>query len=252
MKKIFTVIFALIISFALVTPTQAKNINKTIEIQTKDARIIKAQLTYIEIPKWPKYSTVLLLHSLGYSSQYWGNLIKDLNNAGYAVIAMDLRGHGKSVYSTTFHKKSWVYFTNKNYEKLPSDALQMLEQVKKQDKRVNLNNIAIVGADIGANTAILAAKDMKVKPKTMVLISPTRKFKGLYTPIAMTELNFPILSMASTLDSYCVKEQSELAKFAQGGFYAQNYPQGGMGMMMIKSNPSMAQDITRWIVKYLK
>ena len=62
----------------------------------------------------------------------------------------------------------------------------------------------------------------------------------------------PILSMASEQDSYSLAEQKQLAKFAQGGFYAQNYPHGGMGMLMLRGNPSMTQDITQWIVKYLK
>ena len=250
MKRIFTVIFAI---FVLIHNISfAKTINKTIEVTTKDDRIIKAKLSYIEIPHLQKYSTVVLLHSLGYSSEYWGSLISELNNAGYATIAVDLRGHGKSVYSKTFHKKSWIYFTNKNYQKMPGDITLILEYVKKHYKNINLNNMAIVGSDIGANTAILAAKDMKKKPVTMVLISPTRNFKGLYTPIALTELEMPILSMASLKDTYCLQEQKQLAKFAQGGFYAQNYPEGGMGMLMLKVNPEMTQDITKWIIKFLK
>jgi hypothetical protein len=48
-----------------------------------------------------------------------------------------------------------------------------------------------------------------------------------------------------------LKKQKNLAKFSQGGFYSQNYPNGGMGMMMIKQNPTMAQDITNWIKRYL-
>ena len=144
------------------------------------------------------------------------------------------------------------YFTKKNYEKMPEDVNLILEQVKKNYKNINLNNMAIVGADIGANIAIIAAKDMKKKPVTMILICPTRTFKGLYTPIALTDLNIPILTMASLKDSYSLDEQKQLAKFAQGGFYAQNYPEGGMGMLMLKANPEMSQDITKWIVKWLK
>lgn len=229
-----------------------KTIKKEIEVQTKDARIIKATISYVKIEGLNKYPTVVLLHSLGYSSDEWGNLINDLNNAGYAVIAMDLRGHGKSVLDAKFHKKAWEYFTTKTYQKFPSDVILLINEAQKQSKKVNLNNMAIVGADIGANTAVLVAKDLKKKPKTLVLISPTVTFKGLYIPIALAEMGgIPVLTMVSKKDRYCLQQQQELAKFAQGGFYAQNYPYGGMGMLMVKVNPSMSQDITKWIMKYL-
>lgn len=246
--SIFLVIFVLASSLG----AYCKTVKKEIEAQTKDARIIKATLSYVKIDGVKKYPTVVLLHSLGYSSLAWGNLITDLNNAGYAVIAIDFRGHGKSIYDTSLHQKSWTYFTPKAYLKFPSDVITLLNQAQKNSKKVSMDNLAIVGADIGANTAVLVAKMLPKKPKALVLISPTTNFKGLYIPIAMAQMGqIPILSMVSTKDRFCVQEQQSLSKFAQGGFYAKNYPVGGMGMMMLKLNPSMSQDITRWLLKYL-
>lgn len=251
MKKIF--LFLVIFVFATTVNAYCKTIKKEIEVQTKDSKIIKATLSYVKIEGLEKYPTVVLLHSLGYTSEDWGNLIPDLNNAGYAVIAVDLRGHGKSIYNSQLKKNSWVYFKPKTYQKMPGDVIDILNQAQKQSKKVSLNNMVIVGADIGANVAVLAAKELKIKPKALVLISPTTSFKGLYIPIAMAEMGYiPILSMASNKDKYCLQQQLNLSKFSQGGFYAQNYPYGGMGMMMLKANPSMSHDITKWIIKYLK
>jgi len=87
----------------------------------------------------------------------------------------------------------------------------------------------------------------------MILISPSMNFKGLYVPIAMTEIGtMPILSMVSKQDDYSIQEQKKLSKFAQGAFYAQNYPKGGMGMMMLKANPSMTKDIVSWLKTVVK
>ncbi len=251
-RKYFFVLFlaSFIFTFSIQN-AYCKTINKEIQIQTKDSKLIKANISYVKIEGLKKYPTILLLHSLGYSSNDWANLITDLNNAGYAVIAMDLRGHGKSLYNTKFQKKSWVYYTPKIYEKIPNDIKLILEQSEKQVKLLDYSNMAIVGADIGANAAVLVSKDLKKKPKTLVLICPTTSFKGLYIPIALTDLEIPILTIVSTKDRYCLQQQKELAKFSQGGFYAKNYPNGGMGMLMIKQNPSMSQDITKWIIKYL-
>jgi len=252
-KKILLFSLAIFVFTVSAQSAYSKTIKKEIEVQTKDARIIKAELSYVKVEGMKKYPTVLLLHSIGYSSEDWGNLINDLNTAGYAVIAMDFRGHGKSIYNAKLQKRAWQYFTPKIYGKFPDDVIALLGEVQKKSKIVSLNSLEIVGADIGANTAVLVAKQLKVKPKALVLICPSTTFKGLYIPIAMVEMGgIPILSMASDQDRYSLQEQLKLSKFAQGGFYAKNYPNGGMGMMMIKVNPSMSYDITKWLVKYAK
>lgn len=251
-KKLFILILTIFVFAFSAQNAFCKVIKKEIQVQTKDAKLIKATVSYVSINGLQKYPTVLLLHSLGYSSEDWGNLINDLNNAGYAVIAMDLRGHGQSMCDIKFRKKSWVYYTNSSFLKVPNDVKLILDATQKQVKLVDMNNIAIVGADLGANAAVLVAKDMKKRPKTMVLICPTTSFKGLYIPIAMTDLQMPILTMVSKKDDYCLAQQKYLAKFSQGGFYAQNYPNGGMGMLMIKQNPSMSQDIVKWLIRYLR
>lgn len=252
-KKILLLILAIFVFSGTAQSAYCKTIKKEIEVQTKDSRILKATLTYVKSTTVKKYPTVLLLHSLGYSSTEWGSLISNLNNAGYAVIAMDFRGHGKSIYNGSFQKRSWIYFKPKAFLKYPSDVMMVLGQAQKQSKKIDLTRLAIVGADIGANTAVLVAKQLPKKPKTLVLISPTTNFKGLYIPISMAEMGgIPILSMVSKKDAYCMQEQLNLARYAQGGFYAKNYPNGGMGMMMMKVNPTMSMDITSWIKKYLK
>lgn len=230
-----------------------KTINKEIQIETKDARVLKATLSYLKIENAQKYPTVLLLHSLGYSSASWSNLPEALVNAGYAVITMDLRGHGKSIYDANLKQRSWQYFTNKIYQKFPSDVVQMLEEVEKQSKKVDMNRFAIIGADIGANTAILVSKSITKKPKALVLISPTMTFKGLYVPIALSEIgHVPVLAITSQKDLFCLQEQEKLARFSQGAFYVKNYPNGGMGMLMLKVNPTMSSDIIKWLASFVK
>ncbi len=256
MKLIKNIILFTLIIFIFTGATQkayCKTSKIDIEVETKDAHIMKATLSYIKIKDKKKYPTIVLLHSLGYSSEDWGNLIPDLNNAGYAVLAIDLRGHGKSIYNAKFQIKSWTYFTAKTYQKFPTDVVAVLKQAQKQSKKIDFTNWAIVGADIGANTAILATKAFYPKPKAMVLISPSMDFKGLYVPIVMTEIGtMPILSMVSLQDDYSVQEQKKLSKFAQGAFYAKNYTTGGMGMMMLTTNPGMSKDITGWLKTVVK
>lgn len=251
-KFAFIIIMMFFVFVNTIQIADCKTITKQIEVTTKDARVIKASLSYLKIEGVTKYPTVVLLHSLGYSSSNWGDLIPNLNSAGFAVLAIDLRGHGKSVYTSEFQQKSWVYFTNKSFLKYPSDVAALINQAAKTSKKVALDNMAIVGADIGANTAILAAKALHKKPKALVLISPTLTFKGLYVPVAMTEIGcVPVLSMASLQDGYSLDQEKKLSKFAQGSFFVKNYPKGGMGMMMLQANPIMSVEITKWLMRYL-
>lgn len=230
----------------------AKVIKKEIELETKDAHILKAELTYPKT-KEAKLPTVVLLHSLGYNSSYWAPLTSILNQKGYAVLAMDFRGHGKSVYNAAFRLKSWTYFTNKTFAKYPTDVMAMIDEVQANYKKADFTNYAIIGADIGANTAVMVARQYSKKPKALVLISPMLSFKGLYIPIVMSELgSIPVLAIASTKDTASIREQDKLSKFAQGQFYIKNYPQGGTGMLMIKSNPSLANDIATLLGAFFK
>lgn len=254
-KKIlfFTVMFLVFAGMAGNLSCQAKTIKKEIEVETKDAYILKATLSYTKIEGAKKYPTVLLLHSLGYSSINWGTLIDDLNYAGFAVIAMDFRGHGKSVYNANLQQKSWVYLKPKAYQKFPNDVYTLLMAAQAQSKVVSLDNMAIIGADIGANTAIMTCKLLPKKPKALVLISGLTTFKGLYVPVTLAEIGkIPILSIASIQDGYSLQEQAKLSKFSQGAFYVKNYPFGGMGMLMLKSNPNMSREITNWLTKFFK
>lgn len=162
-------------------------------MQSVDGFGIKATLEYPKVKGKKDYSTVVLLHSLGYSSQWWETLPKELTNSGYAVLKIDLRGHGKSVYNSRLVRTSWKSMTNSAYAKYPDDVIKVVEFVKAENsKKTFFNNWAIVGADIGASTAILAADKIANKPKTIVLLSPVVKTRGLYVPVKLANLNMDI------------------------------------------------------------
>jgi len=257
MKKLLILIITLLLltptfSFASTTAKKKKVAYVSITYETKDSFVIKSKLFY---PLFPKkvYPVVIMLHSIGYSSEYWGNLAKDFTNNGIAVLQIDLRGHGQSIYDSNFRIRSWQYYTEKNYAKYPDDITEILKYLAMNYPNISTTKYAILGADIGANTAILTAEKMPNKPSCLVLISPTRDYKGLYTPVAMTNLGtMPILSLVSVRDNYSMQEIEVLKKFAQSTFEIKKYPAGGMGMLMLKVNSTMPTDIVNWITKYLK
>ncbi|MBS4760254.1 MAG: alpha/beta fold hydrolase [Clostridium sp.] len=260
MKRIFSIILAAFLMSAIPTvffgAVQAAPKKKVgyvnITYETKDNFVIKSKLFY-PAKEEAVYPVVVMLHSLGYSGDYWASTVKRFVESGSAVLVMDLRGHGASAYDSNFRIKSWRYFSDKTFQKYPDDVADMLRYLASNYKNISTTKYAIVGADIGANTAVLAAEQLVNKPSCIVLISPTKSFKGLYTPLAIANIgSVPILAMASVRDRYSYNETLYLKRFAQGSYEVKTYPSGGMGMLMLKANPNMSSDIVNWVMPKVK
>lgn len=252
MKKIIAfIIFVLVILPSLAATPQGVKTSGPVELEyeTKDGVLIKSTLTFPQEKK-DKYPLVVLLHSIGYSSQYWGVLSNDLSKAGFAVLKIDQRGHGQSIYDVNLNKRSWMYLSQAGYAKYPADTGGTINMLLAQSKKIFPDKIIFIGADIGASNAILTAKKMNPKPIGLVLMSVQTNFKGLYVPITLADLGaMPILAIASKEDTTSVKELASLKRFAQGDFDTAIYPSGGTGMALIKANSNVASDITSWCVQ---
>ena len=231
----------------------ASVVKKDISVQSVDGFSIKAVLEYPKVKNQKEFSTVVLLHSLGYSSEWWETLPKELLDSGYAVLRIDLRGHGRSVYNSKLVRTSWKSMTNSAYAKYPDDVVKVIDYVKSENtKKIFFNNYAIVGADIGASTAVLAADKISYKPKTIVMLSPVVKTKGLFIPVKMANLNnIDILAINGTDDVSGAESAEYLKKFAQAAFMTYTSEAKSTGMIMLKNDTSLAKIITSWIKEYL-
>ena len=253
-KKILAILLVMVLFTPVLSFAAAKKKVSYLNItyETDDNFVIKSKLYYPN-QKAAVYPVVVFLHSIGYSSEYWDNLVKDFVDSGVAALVIDLRGHGQSVYDSDFKIRSWRYYSDKDYAIYPKDVQDILKYIAANYKDISTTKYAIIGADIGANTAVLVSEKIANKPKALVLMSPTSNFKGLYIPISMTNLgNIPIMSIASNRDNYSKKEANTLKKFAQAEYNLKIYPQGGMGMLMLKANPEMSKDIVNWVLPKFK
>ena len=137
----------------------------------------------------------------------------------------------------------------KGFAKYPSDIAGLMDYVAQQYKNVSFTNYAIIGADIGANTAVLAAQKMETNPFALVLISPQSTFKGLYIPVALADLtNTDILFIYSQRDVKTVNEVRTLKRFAQEKVIDMPCASGGAGMTLVKTSPKSAVEIVNWCV----
>ena len=242
-----------VINFNLSLFAASTTIKKDISTKASDGFQIKANLEYPKVKGKKNFSTVVLLHSIGYDSDWWGDLPSKLLADGYAVLKIDLRGHGASVYNSKLVRTSWKNFTNSAFTKYPDDFIKVLEEVKAENsKKVFFDNWAIVGADIGANTAVLAAEKVSYKPKTIVMLSPTVDIKGMYIPIKLANLDHTdFLCISGDGDSASYNAQVYLKRFAQSNFKTYLSDSKSSGMLLIKNDNTVSTIITKWIEEYL-
>jgi pimeloyl-ACP methyl ester carboxylesterase len=150
----------------------------------------------------------ILLHMLGKDRNSWGGFPETLAQKGFAVLAIDLRGHGESVVQNG-KPISYQSFSSEDFNKMPLDvkaAKRLLSEsgssnsTIKNGPTVDPNRIAIVGASIGANVAVnYAASDSTVSG--VVLLSPGLDYRGVRTSEAVKLVKSPILIIAAKGDS---------------------------------------------------
>ena len=232
---------------------KAKKTVRTVEVQTKDELILFGTLTLPDNASVKnKVPLVILLHSLGNDKSVYDKLVVDLKEQDIASLAMDLRGHHQSTTRLSGKKTYWQSYSNVVFQKYPADIVEILDFIKEHYVAIDTTRVGIVGADISANTAILAAADSKYNVKTMVLFSPTLDFKGLKTPTAMVKYGQkPVTFVVTELDTYHYKNARELEKYAQGEVNFISVKAGGTGDSILKLNPDLNKTFAEWFKKHL-
>ena len=97
----------------------------------------------------------LLLHGYGENRSVWMDLETRLLETGWAVMTVDLRGHGRSTTrnnSAIEPSESW----RTDPQQFPLDLEPVLDWLKTRP-RLDSARMAVIGADVGANLALVAS-----------------------------------------------------------------------------------------------
>lgn len=149
-----------ILSVALVCSSTAfgqapKATHQDLSLVTKDGQDIK--ITYYKSTAGQEAPVVILLHGAGGNRLVWKNFAEQLQKLDFAVITVDLRGHGESAGGGESSNKKPD--APKKAE-LAAMVAGDLEAVKKfifeehQNKQLNMNKLGIVASDVLAPVAI--------------------------------------------------------------------------------------------------
>ncbi|MBN1965073.1 MAG: alpha/beta fold hydrolase, partial [Anaerolineae bacterium] len=126
---------------------------------------------------------ILLVHELGGRWQDWEPLMTPLQQAGFTVLAMDLRGHGGTGGTV-------------DWELSRQDVLDMLAALR-AFQGVDASRVGVAGAGIGANLVLIGCAASSFC-STAVLLSPGLDIQGVTSEAAIALMDDrPVLLVAS-------------------------------------------------------
>jgi acetyl esterase/lipase len=170
---------------------------------------------------------------MGSDKEAWGLFAVQLQQAGYNVLAVDLRGTG-----ATGGKIDWGKATQD-----VGIVLNRLRTLPGVDRR----RLGVVGAGIGANLALAACADIP-DCKYVVLISPRLDDSGVKTADAITRYgNRALFMVASRGDVPGGADSIALDKLAQGDHKLQLVEGTARGMALLSTQSGLAGTIIEWM-----
>lgn len=226
-------------------PTQAQETAST-SIAASPAAVTEVQIeavdgqqisgTFYPGSGSPPFPGILLTHMLGGSREQWDMLVPSLTDIGYAVLAVDMRGHGE-----TGGEVDW--------ERARSDTLDAWLYLSSRDD-IDSGKTALIGASIGANLSLAAAAS-EPGINTVVLLSPGLDYRGVTTMDTLEGYGErPVFIAASTEDSYAAESSQALAETAPGEVQLHMFQGAGHGTNMLAREPQLIELILDWLEEY--
>ncbi len=180
---------------ALAAPADALD-PKPVSFLTPDGMRIAADYYAPPVADRGEAPIVILLHMYASDRKAWEPLLAPLHGAGFAILALDLRGHGESATTETrelVQKRDPAFF-----RKMQNDVLGAYDWLAAQDK-LDRTRLALVGASVGASVAIqYAAHDRSVD--AVVALSPGLRYMELNSDGDMRQITGRKLLLLATED----------------------------------------------------
>ena len=176
-----------------------------VSLKTTDGKTLTA--TYYPSRSGKDAAAVILLHAYGGNRATLDTLARKLQQAGSAVIAPDLRGHGDSMLGIrNLHPDDYAAMVGRDLESVKGFLMK-----RNNEGELNVERLGIVGVEMSASLALnWAALDWSWPElptgkqgqdvKAVALVSPEWSFKGLrisdavVDPAVRSEIAFLIIT----------------------------------------------------------
>jgi len=193
--------------------------------------------------------SLILIHSLGADRARWLRFADSAARNGYMSLAYDVRGHGDSGLrngkSTNFRS-----FRDKDWKAAVADIAAAKRVLL--ESGADPENIAIVGASIGANLALAYAKD-DPQIQAVVLLSAGENYHGLESVPHMKYFRKrPVLIMAAEGDTYSAASSAKLKEMSPGFTELRVYPGSAHGTDLLDAQANATGQILLWLDAILR
>jgi alpha-beta hydrolase superfamily lysophospholipase len=190
---------------------------------------------------------VILLHMYSHSIKDYERLVPLLTSQGYAVLNLDLRGHGEST-KRGQETLDYLYPEKVDFRLLPLDVEFALDALKPYLGRIDLDRVGIIGASIGANAGLIAAGG-NPKIKALVLVSPGLNYHELKTEQSASRLtDTAILLICSRGDNYSLSSCERLNSIMPTSNKETKLVEGSeQGNKLLLKIPTLNKYVARWI-----
>jgi predicted alpha/beta-fold hydrolase len=235
----FTLVWGLLLGF---TAAVSNAVAEEVQFETTDGVVIRG--SYFPPSSGPS-AAIVLLHMLRKNRESWSEFAQFAQSKGYAVLTIDFRGHGQSLQTKTkpFHEAD---FSDADYALMKLDVAAAVEWLRKRPE-IESDKIALVGASIGANVALIqAAEDSLLMG--VVLLSPGEVYRGISVRPALAVVKaVPICMIAAEDDNYSAITVMNLSQMDTMKTKMKLYQEGGHGTYLLESHP----EVMDYIVEYL-
>jgi alpha-beta hydrolase superfamily lysophospholipase len=181
---------------------------------------------------------VVLVHMLGRSRDDWNAVADRMEEAGMMVVSLDLRGHGRSGGSSA------------TLAPMVDDVRAAIAWLSARSG-VRPGAVAVVGASLGANLAMLAgSNDPGVR--AIALLSPSLDYRGVRIDAATIKKasDKPLWLAASIKDPYALRTIRDLV--SSGGAREQRLSETlAHGTNLLSADPDIATALVDWLRRAL-
>lgn len=185
---------------------------------------------------------MLLLHMMPSNRFSWRPFAVKLQENGFHVLAIDLRGHGES----TGGPDGYRTFSDSEHQKSIFDVEAAVDFLRSK----GVEKIHLGGASIGANLALQYASQHIEIPSVM-LLSPGLDYHGIHADIWMDNLKShqAVLLAASDDDMYSFTSVKTLFEHAANLFTREVklLSEAGHGTDMFQKNSQFIDELIVWI-----
>ena len=166
---------------------------------------------------------LILLHMLNSDRAAYEPIIPDLQGAGYALLNIDMRGHGDSGGS-------------RDWDLVIADVADWIGWLDERGQ-IGENGLAIIGASIGSNVAIIGCAESGVC-RGVVALSPGLDYRGVQPEPALVVglADRSALLVAAHRDSYSAESIEQLFLNATGDVTARLYRGRSHGTRLFDSD----------------